>query len=270
MPSFPILTYHSQIFQDNSYAGNNHVALARDLEMIYSLGLHVKPLSSLAGWMSGEISSIELEGAVFLTFDDGCNFDVQNLDHPEFGFQVSFRSILKDFANTLGPERAAGLHATTFVIASEAARQALDAGSLFGKNWISSDWWRETDREGLIAIESHGWDHNHPDLGGDARGGFEHIDSEDLCRTQVIHAAETIGGITGRRPAFFAYPYGQSSAYMRDEWFPRYRAEHGCKAAFGTEPCHVSLESNRWNLPRYICGHHWRSPGELRNILQIG
>ena len=30
--SFPILTYHSQIFHSNHYFGNDHVALARDLD----------------------------------------------------------------------------------------------------------------------------------------------------------------------------------------------------------------------------------------------
>ena len=267
MPAFPILTYHSQIFQDNSYSGNNHVALARDLELIYSLGHRVQPLSRLADWLEGNADDRELGRAVFLTFDDGCNFDVQDLDHPEFGLQSSFRSIMQAFAATLDPARAAGLHATTFVIASEAARRAMDSQSLFGQNWMSSDWWRETDREGLIAIESHGWDHNHPDLGGDGRGGFENIDSESLCQEQVVRAAETIGGLTGRKPAFFAYPYGQSSAYMRDIWFPDFTDQHGCRAAFATEAAHVHKDSNRWNLPRYICGHDWQSPEMLREIL---
>ena len=177
---------------------------------------------------------------------------------------------MRDFAATLDPARAAGLHATTFVIASEGARRAMDTKSLFGKNWISSDWWRDTDREGLIAIESHGWDHNHPDLGGNGRGGFDTIDSEDLCRGQVSRAAKTIGTLTGRRPVYFAYPYGQSSAYMRETWFPDFAEQHGCRAAFGTEATHVRKESKRWNLPRYICGHDWQSPEALREILDAG
>ena len=242
-------------------------ALARDLELIYSLGHRVQPLSRLADWLEGNADDRERGRAVFLTFDDGCNFDAQDLEHPEFGYQKSFRNIMQEFAAALGPVRATGLHATTFVIASEKARQAMDAKSLFGKNWISSDWWRDTDREGLIAIESHGWDHNHPDLGGDGRGGFENIDSESLCQEQVVRAAETIGGLTGRKPAFFAYPYGQSSAYMRDIWFPDFTDQHGCRAAFATEAAHVHKDSNRWNLPRYICGHDWQSPEMLREIL---
>lgn len=267
MPAFPILTYHSQIFQDNSYSGNNHVALARDLELIYAAGYHVRPLERLVDWLDGKADSPELGKAVFLTFDDGCNFDVQDLEHPVFGFQYSFRTIMQKFASSLNPAQANGLHATTFVIASEEARRAMDAKSLFGKNWISSDWWRETDQEGLIAVESHGWDHNHPDLGGAGRGGFENIDREDLCRDQVVRAADMIEAQTGRKPAFFAYPYGQSSAYMRDTWFPDFIDQHGCRAAFGTEAAHVDKHSNRWNLPRYICGHDWQSPESLLKIL---
>ena len=267
MPAFPILTYHSQIFQDNSYSGNNHLALAHDLELIYSAGYQVQPLARLADWLDDKADDRELDRAVFLTFDDGCNFDVQDLEHPEFGFQSSFRTTMRRFAATLDPGQAASLHATTFVIASEEARRAMDTRSLFGKNWISSDWWKDTDREGLIAIESHGWDHNHPDLGGEGRGGFKNIDSDALCRNQVVRAADSIRALTGRRPAFFAYPYGQSSAYMRETWFPDFTDHHGCRAAFGTAAAHVTRNSNRWNLPRYICGHNWQSPEALRKIL---
>jgi hypothetical protein len=28
------------------------------------------------------------------------------------------------------------------------------------------------------------------------------------------------------------------------------------------------MTSDRWNLPRYICGWHWRSPEALRAILE--
>lgn len=269
MPAFPILTYHSQIFQDNSYSGNDHAALSHDLVLIHSAGFRVRPLTLLIDWLDGRADDGELDRSVFLTFDDGCNFDVQDLDHPEFGFQHSFRTIMLKFAATLDPASSAGLHATTFVIASEEARRAMDSGSLFGRNWISSDWWRETDREGLIAVESHGWDHNHPDLGGENRGGFENIDNEELCRGQVVRAAESIADLTGRKPVFFAYPYGQSSPYMRDTWFPEFIAQHGCRAAFGAEAAHVHKGSNRWNLPRYICGRDWRTPEALRAILNI-
>jgi peptidoglycan/xylan/chitin deacetylase (PgdA/CDA1 family) len=204
---------------------------------------------------------------VFLTFDDGSDFDVRDIDHPEFGTQRSFLGILQDSAAGLDPDRAGSLHATTFVIASEEARRIMDARSLRGRGWIGSDWWAATDRGGRIAIESHGWDHNHPDLGGAGRGGFENIDTDTLCTQQVIRAAEAIGAVTGRPPVFFAYPYGQSSAYLRETWFPGFTGRHGCRAAFGTEPAHVSAEANRWNLPRYVCGRDWQTPDGLQAIL---
>jgi len=29
----------------------------------------------------------------------------------------------------------------------------------------------------------------------------------------------------------------------------------------------VTIDSDRWNLPRYICGHHWQASEALRDIL---
>ena len=39
------------------------------------------------------------------------------------------------------------------------------------------------------------------------------------------------------------------------------------RAAFGDGATPITLDSDRWNLPRYICGHHWKSADELRAIL---
>ncbi|MDX1555097.1 MAG: polysaccharide deacetylase family protein, partial [Xanthomonadales bacterium] len=156
---------------------------------------------------------------------------------------------------------------TTFVIASRDARRQIDAGSLFGKGWISDDWWQITDREGLLAVENHGWDHNHPDLAGDARGNFHTVDTHEQCLGQVVRAADAIEALTGRRPRYFAYPFGESSEYIREVFFPKYTELHRCRAALGTAAGPVTPETCRWNLPRYVCGRDWASPGDLLRLL---
>ena len=268
MPAFPILTYHSQIFHANSYSGNDHLALARDLELVHETGRRIEPLARLVGWLDGSVAGADLEGAVILTFDDGSRLDAEDVEHPEFGLQRGFRGILRDFSARHGTPGGGALHATSFVIASEEARQKMDARSLYGKNWMGDDWWRRVDREGLIAIENHSWDHNHPDLGGSGRGDFHGIASHDQCMEQVVRSAEAIEQITGRRPEFFAYPFGQSSTFMRESFFPGNTERHGCTAAFGTDPAPVTRNSDRWNLPRYVCGRDWNSPDGLKHILE--
>lgn len=268
--SFPILTYHSQIFHSNHYFGNDHVALARDLELIHEAGMRIAPLSHLVDWLDQARDDRELEGSIFLTFDDGSNFDVQDLEHPQFGMQRSFKGIMEDFADRRDLGRVGGLHATSFVIASEGNRKQIDEEALFARGWMSSDWWRETDAAGLIAIENHSWDHNHPALEGEGRGNFHSINTPEQCRQQIVRASRAIGEITGRRPEFFAYPFGESNAYLREVYFPGFGEEHGCKAAFGTDPAHADRSSDRWNLPRYVCGRDWTDPEGLRRIIERG
>jgi hypothetical protein len=66
----------------------------------------------------------------------------------------------------------------------------------------------------------------------------------------------------------FCYPFGQSNAYLREEYFPRHIDSHGMQAAFGDGAQPATPHSDRWNVPRYICGWHWHSPEELRAILR--
>ena len=263
-----VLTYHSQNIRGNGYAENDHVALKSDLEAIHRAGLHIISMDRLADALDRRIALDRHQGTVVLTFDDGCDFDVFDLDYPGHGPQRGFAGILTDFAAAMGAAAQPGLHASSFVIASAQARHTIDAGSLFGRGWISDGWWRETDQRGLIAIENHGWDHNHPDLAGAGRGSFHTVDSHPQCLQQVVRAAAAIESRTGRWPVYFAYPFGESSAYIRDSFFPDHAEVHGCRAALGTDPGPVTRQSNRWNLPRYVCGRDWKSPAELLYLLR--
>jgi peptidoglycan/xylan/chitin deacetylase (PgdA/CDA1 family) len=157
------------------------------------------------------------------------------------------------------------------VIASPMARRLIDSKSLFGSGHMSDDWWHRADAHPMMAIGNHGWDHNHPDLEEEhyARGGFDMVRTREHCHLQVVQAAEFIAQKTGRKPAFFAYPFGESSEYIRNDYFPHHRDEHHCLAAIGTNPGLVTAQSNRWNLPRFVCGRDWSTPLELLATLGI-
>lgn len=268
VPGCAVLTYHSQNVGGERSPVNDHTALAADLEALHAAGLRLAPLASLLGSLEG--SAWPADTTVCLTFDDGCDLDVRDIEFPGAGLQRSFLGILEDFRRRHGPEAQPGLHATSFVIASAEARRRIDARSLFARGWMNDDWWAAAARHPLMAIGNHGLDHNHPDLGGNGRGGFSIIDSPERCREQVLRAAILIEQRCGRWPEAFAYPFGESSDYLRGTWFPGFVAEHRCRAAFGTAPGWITPDSDRWNLPRFVCGRDWTTPGELLGLLAAG
>ncbi len=264
-----ILTYHSQNIAGDETANNDHKALAADLNAIHGAGCHFVSLRSLVnclfnGGLIGKGGETG-QAVVCLTFDDGCDFDVRSLEFSGFGFQQGFLSILEEFVQQHGKQAQPELHATSFVIASPEARQIIDRDSLFGQGHMSDDWWSAAACHPLLEIGNHGWDHNHPDLADEhyPRGGFTVIETIEHCRQQVVQASAFIRDKTGQWPQFFAYPFGESSDFIRDEFFPQYGAEHRCLAALGTRPGLVSAQSNRWDLPRFVCGRDWSSPAEL-------
>jgi len=267
MRGVPILTYHSQNIRGNDYAVNDHIALREDLGFLHSAGFRVIPLDAALDWLEGAQNEVSMERAVVLTFDDGCDFDVRDLEYPGHGLQRSFLGIFEDFRAKVGAAAQPGLHATSFVIASREARRIIDRGSLFGQGWISDDWWQDVSSTGLISIENHGWDHNHPNLAGASRGSFHTVDTHEQCVQQVAQAAGAIEAITGRWPQYFAYPFGESSPYIREQFFPGHTEVHGCRAALGTEPGALTTSSDRWNLPRFVCGRDWKSPQELLSLI---
>lgn len=264
-----ILTYHSQNIAGSQTGNNDHVALAADLEALHCAGYQFVSLDTLVKGLFANGPLPSDQPLVCLTFDDGCDFDVQTLAIPGHGLQTGFLQIMEAFISRRGDKAQPGLHATSFVIASPEARLLIDSKSLFGKGNMSDDWWSVIDAHPLMTIGNHGWDHNHPDLedGPYARGGFEMIDGPEHCHQQVVHAAEYIEQITGRYPGLFAYPFGESSRYIRSEYFPSNQQEHRCLAAVGTKPGLVSAKSDRWNLPRFVCGRDWSTPAELLDAL---
>lgn len=266
-----ILAYHSQNITGLETSNNDHVALAADLDALHAAGCQFVSLATLINAVFTGAKPVTKSPLVCLTFDDGCDYDVRTLEFPGYGTQPGLLQIMEAFIDHHGSKAQPGLHATSFVIASPEARQLIDSKSLFGSGHMSDDWWQKADAHPLMAIGNHGWDHNHPDLeqGQYARGGFKMINKYEHCHQQVVQAGEFIELKTGHRPCFFAYPFGESSEYIRNEYFPSRLDEHGCLAAIGTDPGLVSVQSNRWNLPRFVCGRDWSAPGELLAALGL-
>jgi len=266
----PILTYHSNNVGGNDYADNDHVALAADLRRLHAEGVRIVPLARVVDAFLGEGGEESVENAIALACDDGSWFDWHDLDHPTCGPQRSFANILRDFSAETG----APAQITSFVIVSPAARAELDRTCLVGRGWWGDDWYAAADREGIVAIESHSWDHNHATLArtaqhAQARGTFRTIDTYADADAEIRSANDWLdANVRTPRAGLFAYPYGETNDYLVRDYLPNRIGEHRLRAAFGTDPEPVTRSSARWNLPRYVCGHHWRSADELASLLR--
>ena len=268
----PVLAYHAVNIAGNDYATNDHVAFAVDLRLIDDLGLRIVPLHWVVDQVIGAADR-DLTGCVALTCDDGSAFDFHDLDHPTHGPQRSLFNCLQDFIAERGAQAQPDLHLTSFVIASPEARERMDQACLAGLGWMGEDWWREANESGLMAIENHSWDHNHPCLDtpgidGLARGSFLDVNNRTRAEAEIAAATRYINDrIAPRRTRIFCYPFSHVPEYLRSEYLPDATAGHGIHAAMGDGATPVTQQSDRWNLPRYICGWHWKSPDALRSIL---
>lgn len=266
----PVLTYHSINIGGNDYDNNDHVALDQDLTLIHQIGLRIVPLSLVVDALLGAVPESAVSNAVALSFDDGSWFDWYDLQHPTCGRQRSFAHILRSFSARIGTET----HATSFVIVSPDARATLDQTCMIGSGWWGDEWWPKATREGVLAIESHSWDHNHHTLPqtvqrDQVKGTFRSIDTFADADAEIRQASDWLDAhCTDRRTSLFAYPYGESNDYLVEDYFPRHVGEHRLRAAFATAPTPIERTSNRWLLPRYVCGHHWRSPEGLERLLR--
>ena len=266
----PILTYHAMNITGNDYSDNDHVAFAEDLRLIHRLDLRIVPVARVVSALLGETAESELENCVALSCDDGAWFDWYDLDHPTFGPQRGFAGILRDFNTATG----ADVHATSFVIVSPDARAVLDLTCMVGRGWWGGEWWPLAAEGDLIAIESHSWDHNHPTLPVTAqhdqrKGTFKTIETYADADAELRQASDWLDAhCPARRTRLFAYPWGESNDYLLREYLPQYIAEHRLHAAFATEPRPVDGASDRWLLPRYVCGQHWRTPDQLERLLR--
>ncbi len=268
--SIPILTYHSMNITNNTYSGNDHVALAADLQMIGDLGFRVISLRQLVDWHTGYLSDDQMINSLVITMDDGAWFDYYDLVHPVCGMQRSMFNIIRDFNKTVSTNKR--VQATSFVIASPEARLSLDKSCMVGQGWWNDQWWSDSVASEIMNIECHSWDHVHPMLEhvsqcNQVKGDFRFINNYSDADVQFAKAGQYIGQILGRRPDFFAYPYGEVSDYVVNQYLPTCVSEHGYLAAFTTQAKAVTKEDNIWALPRYVCGRDWNSKDGLRELL---
>lgn len=267
---FIILSWHSIRVLGNDYADNDLIAFGEDLGMLDRHGWTILPLDeALARLDDGNLP----ENTAVLTADDGSIMDYEPFDHPTCGPQRSLHQRLNAFRNGLGAHSRHRPHVSAFVIASPEARDELDRTDYMSLDVWRDDWWRKASADGLLSIENHSWDHNHGSLERTAqrdnqRGDFRLIETEDECRVEVDRASEYIEHRAGRRPAFFAYPYGQASDYIRHEYLPRFGPSIGLRAALACDPEPVTAASDRWHLPRYMFARDWHSPEGLVRILE--
>ncbi len=266
----PVLTYHAMNVAGADYAANDHVAFAADLELLQALGARIVPLAEVArAAVEGRLEA--LSGCVALSLDDGADFDAYDLPHPAWGPQRGMLGILRDFRARHGAAAQPGLHATSFAIVSPQARASLDRHHMVGCGWWNDGWWREAEASGLMAVESHSWDHNQATLESTVasvpRGAFalatrEDADAEIAQATRYLRSRRGRGG-----DVLFAYPYGPANDFLAEDYFPDPAAGHGVYAAFTTDAAPVTPGVSRWRLPRFVFGWHWKSTGELEGLL---
>lgn len=273
MHGIPVLTYHALNITGNDYANNDHVAFASDLELITRLGWRVQPLHKIVETLFVR-DETPPDKTLAISFDDATDFDYADLPHPTAGMQRSMLNIMRDFQAKY-PDAQPHLHATSFVIASPDARQAMDREYVWNKSWITERWWADAVATGLMGIANHSWDHNHVCVDRVAqhsqeKGNFFCIDSIEDANAQIREAARYIAQ---RAPnasvALFGYPYGHVNEFLSGDYLPRQAGSENpfVNAAFGTDAGYVTPGSNRWNLPRFVCGWHWKSSEELEKLL---
>lgn len=264
-----VLTYHSGNISGNEYATNDLIAFCEDLRTLRALGLSIVPLRAVVDALITRNWSDLPERVVSIAFDDGLDFDFVELVHPMHGMQPSMRKIMRQFAGECG----VGVHATSFVIASPEARASIADREMMGHQWISDSWWPTAIASGLFHIGNHTWDHLSPSAScdpveTDRRGSSRFIDNWRAADRQVRAARDYIERVAPNPgSALLAYPYGDYSDYLVREYLPDASNEHGTLAGFTSSRGVITPSSDRWTLPRNMCGRDWRSPDDLVALL---
>ena len=272
-----VLTYHSHNISGSDYATNDHVAFASDLRTLHAAGARIVPLSEI---VAAARAGLEGEGLrVALTMDDGPRFDFSDFVHPRLGPQRSMFNLLREFGDEVGAAAQPDLHATSFVIASPDARAAMERAPDCGypelPAWLGEDWWSAALDSGLWGIGNHSWDHVHHAVERiaattPARDDFSRVDNYTDADREIRAAGAYINARVGGRCEHFAYPFGHVNDYLVGDYMPLRAYEHRMAAAFGTGGRGLRPGDSIWNLPRLVCGEHWRSPAELAEKLGSG
>jgi peptidoglycan/xylan/chitin deacetylase (PgdA/CDA1 family) len=265
-----VLTYHSGNIAGSDHATNDLCALEQDVAWLHAERIPVVALRELVDALLERRTGALPERVAAITLDDGLDFDFVDLPHPFHGPQRSAETILRELARA----HAAAVHATSFVIASPAARTQIARREMLDHQWIGEHWWPAAVASGRFHIGSHSWDHLSPSVTPVAQhegrtGSFEWVTTFDDADVQIRAAHDYIAAkAPNPGAALFAYPYGAASAYLVDEYLPAHGAPGGTLAAFtaGAEPVHAG--SSRWLLPRFTCGTDWQSVDDLAALFR--
>lgn len=271
----PVLCYHSWTIDGSTYGTNDHTCLESDLATLADRGYEVLPVTALIDVLEGRVPAKTLTGKklVCLTFDDGRDFDYVDYHSEKAGYVKSFYSIIKDSQDFLTQSKP-GYMAVSFVIASPEARSILDQTCGESKGEWQDSWWKTCAEEGVLGIANHSWDHVHDTLPqvrqrDNLKGSFYEITTFEDAESQIACAQEYIDGIIGGKSVpVFCYPYGHVSAYLRDEYFPEHGSRLGLRGAFSTEGGPVGPDTCIWDIPRFVCGAHWKTQEEFNALLE--
>lgn len=258
-----VLTYHSTNVFGNTYQTNDLIAFENDLELFNKMDIEIISTHDLVRWVKGEKKLDTNKKYVALTFDDGCELDYCDWEHPTYGQQTSFYSSMKSFDEPI--------HATSFVIASKEARTILVNTCTAGFEIWGDQWWQEAEESGFMSIQNHSWDHLHTTLSivkqqYNVKGDFTKIVNLTDANAQIQEASDYINSkIENKKTSLFAYPYGHYNDYLTNEYFPNEQDE--ILAAFTCEARPVNRNTNLWKIPRYVCGLDWKTSVDLINIM---
>ncbi len=269
----PVLTYHSLHAPGNDYLSNDHIALEDDLALIRSLGFTIIPLGFIVKCLlDGITTNLKGRRLLALSFDDGSDHDYIDFVYPGIPTLKSFYTLLLEHRALINYGQAQLLNATSFVIASPEARTVLDHSCIAGRDQWRDVWWKEAHDSKVLDIANHSWDHCHPSLERVAlrnqdKGSFYGVDNYEDANQQILAAELFISEkLMGQTTGLFAYPFGEWNNFLVHEYFPKNTDTF--TAAFTTDGDYITADSNRWCLPRFVCGEHWRSTTELADLLR--
>ncbi len=270
-----VLAYHAVNIAGNDYASNDHVAFAADLRLLHDLGFASCRCTGSSRNCAARPTAI-CHAASRSPATMARTSIISTSTIQAMVASAACSNHLIDFRRERGYPAQSQLHLTSFVIASPEARAVIDQRCLGGLGWMGDNWWRAAQASGLIAIENHSWDHNHAELAqtvqhAQVKGTFHSIDNYADADAEIRQASDWLdAACPARKTSLFAYPYGESNDYLVNEYFPRHAHAHRLHAAFGTQPVPIGAQDDHWSLGRYICGHHWSSPEQLRQLLRDG
>lgn len=277
--NIPVLCYHSWTVTGPTYETNDHVALESDLKELGRRGYEILPIGGLVALLRGNIplSEVAAKKLVCLTCDDGNDFDYHDYVHAEWGDIPSFHSLLVKSKEWL-PQFLEGPRAVSFVMASRQLHSALNEATSKELAW-SDAWWHECARQGVLGIANHSWDHTHTSLDvvrqcDNEKGSFLKISNFADAEAQIADTQTRLTECIGQNISpFFGYPYGHVAPFLRDEYFPKNAERLGLQAGFSTAGTSVNKESCLWDIPRFVCGNHWRGSkafSELLDAVEVG